>query len=105
MNKKQKSKFTQTEWIVQITFDDNDGITLEGDEDAVRKAYEIWNPYNAERLKSTPSLEAIIAKIEAEKINNSMEYPRYYPCGFNTALDKAISIIREEGGGFDAENQ
>lgn len=56
--------------------------------------------------QSTPSLEAIIAKIEAEKIptptgidvatdNKRQQEERLYT---NRMADKAISIIREEGG-------
>ncbi len=34
-----------------ITFDNQGGITIEGDDEAVKRAYEIWNPFNAERLR------------------------------------------------------
>lgn len=45
-------------------------------------------------LEQTPSLEAIIAKIEAEKEAYHLEDDRY-DIGARAFADKAISIIRE----------
>lgn len=47
---------------------------------------------------ATPSLETIIAKIEAEKLDEKDLHINHQIEPFNTALDKVISIIREEWG-------
>lgn len=52
--------------VCQITFTKEGGIKLEGGEDAVRKAYEIWNPYKRAELpqpKTTTEKDRVMAEM------------------------------------------
>lgn len=59
---------------------------------SIEDAIKAWN------TRATPSLEAIIEKIEAEKKKDEPITSYMKVDIHNAALDKAISIIREEGG-------